>query len=605
MKFVNFNKISIQNFLSIGSDPVVIDFKPGIHIITGLNKDKEDRRNGVGKSTIADAIHFAIFGNTIRDLKKENIYNNIVDDTCSVVLEFNITDDDNTNDYKVIRCLQPSKCFFYENGVDITRDSINNTTEYICKLLSTTQDIFQNCVIMTINNTIPFMGKKKVEKRKFIEGIFNLEVFGQMLSSVRQDYNDVKKDFDILSGRHDEVYKTVCENNENKKDYVKRKDKQKQNLIERKDSNAKDIVNLNDKLEQASRIDLSTTQNIIDQIEGHLDTCNDKITDIAGKTSKLETEINHLKQNRKKIGTKNDQCPVCLKSISAHDRDHLESEKVKLKNKADGKQLKIDGFEESLTKLNTLYSELKSGLASQKQLHTNQTLELRESSNNVSRIKQLEEWNKQLDDDIRNIDKETIKFDKSIKLLQQRIKELEEKINGIKHQIEILDVVKFIVSEEGVKSYIVRKILQIFNSKLSTYLRKMDANCCCIFNEYFEEEIVNEKGKMCSYYNFSGAERKNIDLACLFAFMDIRRLQGNVAYNFSVYDELLDTSLDERGVDLVLDLLRERVEKHNECIMIISYRKESVKIASHYKNQGEVIYLEKQNGVTKRVEFAE
>tara|TARA_R100000482_G_C4997527_1_gene90101 strand:+ start:67 stop:468 length:402 start_codon:yes stop_codon:yes gene_type:complete len=133
----------------------------------------------------------------------------------------------------------------------------------------------------------------------------------------------------------------------------------------------------------------------------------------------------------------------------------------------------------------------------------------------------------------------------------------------------------------------------------------MDANCCCIFNEYFEDEIINEKNKTCSYHNFSGAEKKNIDLACLFAFMDIRRLQGNVAFNFSIYDELLDSSLDERGVDLVLSILQERVEKYNECIIIISHRKESVKIGSHYKNPGEVIFLEKDKGITRRVDYIE
>ena len=73
MKQVNFKRISIKNFLSVGPEPVSIEFKPGLHIITGINKDKLDRRNGVGKSTIADAIHFAIFGSTIRELKKENM----------------------------------------------------------------------------------------------------------------------------------------------------------------------------------------------------------------------------------------------------------------------------------------------------------------------------------------------------------------------------------------------------------------------------------------------------------------------------------------------------------------------------------------------------
>jgi DNA repair exonuclease SbcCD ATPase subunit len=77
MKQIIFKNISIKNFLSVGNIPVTVDFKRGLHIITGINKDKEDRQNGVGKSTIADAINFAVFGETLRDLKKEFIVNSI------------------------------------------------------------------------------------------------------------------------------------------------------------------------------------------------------------------------------------------------------------------------------------------------------------------------------------------------------------------------------------------------------------------------------------------------------------------------------------------------------------------------------------------------
>jgi len=161
-----------------------------------------------------------------------------------------------------------------------------------------------------------------------------------------------------------------------------------------------------------------------------------------------------------------------------------------------------------------------------------------------------------------------------------------------------MDVVKFVVSEEGVKSFIVKKILSHFNGKLTHFLKKLDSNCVCVFNEYFEEEIVNEKGKICLYNNFSGAERKAIDLACLFSFMDMRKSQGDVYYNISFYDELFDSSFDEKGVDLVLEILNERVEKYNECVMVISHRKESIKFAN-----GDVIFLEKHNGISRRVNF--
>ena len=210
---------------------------------------------------------------------------------------------------------------------------------------------------------------------------------------------------------------------------------------------------------------------------------------------------------------------------------------------------------------------------------------------------QYQNWNKQINQDIQQSKTEKNKFDSLINDTTERLHVLQDGIDGYKKDLHILDIIKFIVSEEGVKSYIVKKILQLLNSKLAYYLKKLDANCMCYFNEYFEEEIIDEKGKLCSYFNFSGAERKSIDLACLFAFMDIRRLQGDVSFNFSIYDELFDSSFDERGVELVLGILKERIEKYSECIFVISHRKESVKLAT-----GDIIQLQKKNGITTRIE---
>ena len=162
MKQIFFNKVSAKNFLSIGNYPVEVDFRRGLHIITGINKDKEDRRNGVGKSTIADSIYFAVFGETLRELKKEHIINNVNKKNCEVVLEATIRQFDRTDEITIRRTLEPSKCFITVNGEDKTRDSISNTNAYIMQLFSCTPEIFQNCVIMTINNTTPFMAKKKL-----------------------------------------------------------------------------------------------------------------------------------------------------------------------------------------------------------------------------------------------------------------------------------------------------------------------------------------------------------------------------------------------------------------------------------------------------------
>ena len=185
MKFIEFKKLYIKNFLSIGDEFVEVDFKKGLNIITGSNKDKEDRRNGVGKSAIADAIYFAVFGTTLRDIKKDFISNNLINDGAVVKLCFSVIDETSLKEIEIERTLSPSKVYLSVDGEDKTLDSISNTNSYIEHLLSTNQEIFKNCIILTINNTIPFMGMKKQDKRKFIESIFNLEVFSKMLDLLR------------------------------------------------------------------------------------------------------------------------------------------------------------------------------------------------------------------------------------------------------------------------------------------------------------------------------------------------------------------------------------------------------------------------------------
>ena len=501
--------------------------------------------------------------------------------------------------------LEPSKCYFYINGEDKTRDSMSNTTEYIQKLLSVTPDVFQNCVIMTLNNTVPFMGKKKVEKRKFIEGIFGLEVFGQMLTRLRSEHNDVKRDSEVSIGKFEEVERSHASAKKRRDEFVEQRKSRINKLEGRRNNNINELKRLEDIILDVDDDAISSAENKIKTAEDNIEVCEIKINEINKDITTLEAELKFKLQTLSKIGTDEDKCPVCLQSIDQSHRDHIDDEKNIIGEEILGIKATIKGKNSKLEKANGVKGMLKGDLRTKHTAYNDCKLKIQEIENIKKRADQLNTWNAEIDGELKNLNTETDQFDNSISECKERLEALQREIDTIKHRLSILDVVKFIVSEEGVKSYIVKKILQLFNGKLAYYLDKMDANCLCIFNEYFEEEIINEKGKACSYYNFSGAERKNIDLACLFAFMDIRRLQGNAAYNFSIYDELLDTSLDERGVDLVLNILRERVEKYNECIMVISHRKESVKIGTHYKNIGGVIFLEKENGFTRRVAFSE
>ena len=598
MKYITFKHLFIKNFLSVGDTPVEVTFDRGLNIITGINKDKVDRRNGVGKSTIADALYFAVFGDTLRELKKEHITNNVTRGKCEVVLTFDISDNNQTTEYKIARLLEPTKCFLYENDCDITRDSISNTNSFIAGLLCSSPEVFQNCIIMTVNNTTPFMAKKKIEKRKFIEGILNLEVFGRMLNTLRSEHNEIMRTFDSECTRYEETSNALQTYKEQKKNIDKQLEDQLDQFKLRLSHNKDQIQKLENQLDEKKpkqNIDeleskIVSQKDIINQID-------EKLQTLTGNISKTQTTMEYNQKVLKKIGTEDSTCPVCLRPISEHDKDTMSAEKESLTNDIKILKEKISTYRSKYNEAQDVKANLHSSIEKKQNILNKIKLDESNAKNIQIRIDELIQRNAEIENDMIALKLKENQFDPLIKTTNEKIENIQSEIDNIKKLLHTLDVVNFVISEEGVKSYIVKKILQLLNSKLAYYLKKMDSNCVCVFNEYFEDQIIDEKGKVCSYFNFSGAERKNIDLACLFAFMDIRRLQGDVAFNFSIYDELFDSSLDEKGVELVLGILKERIEKYNECIMVISHRKESTKLATN-----DIIFLQKDKGITTRVD---
>lgn len=601
MKTVNFTRIAIQNFLSVGEEPVVVDFKRGLHVLTGRNIDKPERRNAVGKSTVADSLYFAIFGETLREIKKDLIVNNITGGKTHVELDFEVDSPRGNNKFKIIRTLSPTKLTVFKDGNDKTRDSIANTTKYICEVLSASPAIFQNCVIMTVNNAIPFMAKNKTEKRRFIEDIFGMEVFSKMIAVLRAEYNDVKKEYDVQNTKLEEVTSTLNSYNLQKTKSFEKKQEKRNLYLLRQSNNSQEIVDLTNKIQNIeSETDIDKYKQQISSLDNKLTTCEDKISHLIEESTNKKAILNHKKEHYSKIGTDESKCPVCLRSIEDHDKETIEKERQTLKDEL---ILIASEVKTSLTRTQeakNLKEKIKLSLLQATKTLNNANLRQQSKVSLLASIDQLTKWQEELKLDIDTLNTDSSEFDELILTTETRLKDLEEVVLSINKQLSKLDIVKFIISEEGVKSYIVNKLLELLNNKLYFYLKKLDSNSTCVFNEYFEEEIVNDKNKICSYFNFSGAERKAIDLACLFAFSDIRRLQGGVSYNIAIYDELFDSSFDDKGIELITEILKERVESLNECTVVISHRTESIKAVT-----GDIIFLEKREGITRRVEYSE
>ena len=673
-----------------------------------------------------DAIHWGLFGTPLRDINKATIANFNSKGQCVVTIEFIGNINGKSSVYKIVRILNPSKCIIYIDGVDSTLSTVAKNNEFIESVLGFTSPLFKNSVILSINNSQAFLAQDKITKRKFIEGVFNLEVFSDILIDVRQKSIEEKKRIDILQTKIDskkqniDVYigqrdvfdkqtqdKIVDIDNQIKK-YVSQLNDTKGKLV--------DITSISDKLKilKDKRLELiSSISSLDDQktsklsdiqiLKSRVSTIQkDKELYLADFISNTKAEILALQNEKSRIITnfendikikklnlervKDDAiklfksgnntkialieremveyvkstqatiCPTCKRPLTdkieidqsridkwnnelytlkneeppvnileEFNRDMLAVDSMMVDNSIisdiDIKITNLKNIEPDKTKIaefdkciNDIEAQIKTTLQDITELQTKRDSLQHEglqkidsalesiqniiNTNNKLNVeiefcnRQIEQLNTQL----KSIQESKNPFISMLDIANKELGNLNVEMDDSQKMYNIYETAKYIVSEEGVKTYIIKKLLSVLNGRIDYYLRKLDSNSTCVFNEYFEETIKNDKGVECSYFNFSGAEMKTIDLACLFAFMDLRRMQGDVSINISMYDELFDSSFDEKGLDHVTDILKERVITNNEAVYVISHRKESLKSVT-----GEVITLEKQNGITKRV----
>jgi len=592
VKKVVFKALKVKNFLSIGKTIVSVDFQKGLNIITGINKDLMDRQNGTGKSSLVDSFYFALFGETTRGIKKEFVVNNLTNESAEVSLTFSIDE----NEYEIIRTIKPSKLNLFENGVDISRDSMANTTEYILNILNLTPEIFTNCICLSINSTVPFMAQKNLEKKKFIEGIFNLDVFSKMNSGLKEEYGDVKKEIERKSEKYDDLEKTVKllldQNKRNSEEREKRRNQIEENISKLD----KQIQVTNDNISKYVIDDVSQNKVKIKKLEEKKKLKNDEIQQIFKQKTEISTEIKILKNDLLKIGTDQDECPICLRAITDGDLEHIDNRKKTIQKDIEEKNNIIVDFSKKQNDLESEVTLIDKAINLLKDSVNKNSLIEQQKKNDEEKVQY---FNSQLSkernalNDLQNYKEEEAK---SVEEIQIQIQEISNELQELKKRFKVLENVKFVLSEEGVKSYVVKKILALFNAKIAFYLKELNANSSITFDQYFEEEIKNERGKPTTYFNYSGAERKAIDLSIMFAFIDMLKLQTNVYYNVQFYDELLDTSLDSAGVENVVRILNEFVDKYSYGIYVISHRRECSKLAN-----GEIVYLEKSNGITKRI----
>ena len=543
-----FKTIKWKNFLSTGNQFTEVELtKEKSTVIVGAN--------GAGKSTILDALTFALFGKPFRKINKPQLLNSINQSDCVVELEFDV----GKNKYKVVRGIKPAKFEIYQNGIALDENAsvVDQQKHFEQTILKMNYKSFTQIVVLGSSTFVPFMRLPLAARREIIEDILDIQIFSTMNVNLKEK---VKVTNDELK---DHEYKLSL---------IKEKiDMQKQFMLDIDKKNKEDIQEKENRKETF----LCEALNYEDEIISNNETINQKTVAVSD-TSKVKATISKVDSLKNKIATKqksynkekvffqqNDSCPTCGQSIE----EHFKQEKITLLSD------KLAEVEKAMSDLGQQLSDLKS----QEDIFillideiNELNLKNRQLKNDINSLhRRIEE----LDDDIRKLRDSDVNQREQfsiLKSLDEDGKRIQETVSETKEEKDCLLTAAQLLKDSGIKTRIIKKYLPTMNKLINDYLDKMEFSTSFMLNENFEEVIKSRYRDEFSYESFSEGEKARIDIALLLTWRSIAKLKNSVDTNLLILDEIFDGSLDQNGNSDLGWILKTFDEKTN--VFVISHR---------------------------------
>ena len=564
-----FKKIRWKNFLSTGNNFVEIDLnKSQMTLIIGAN--------GSGKSTMLDAITFALFNRPFRLIKKEQIINTINNGDTVVEVEFQI----GTKEFKVIRGIRPSIFEIYSDGVLQNQDASSVDYQKILEdqILRLNYRAFKQIAVLGSSSYQPFMQMRPRHRREVVEEILDIRVLTYMDILTRNQQTELGKKIvearhqcDLIESKHELQTKHF---NDLKNRSTGDIDIKKQKLQENKDateSYLRKIQKLEDDYKQYENqiIDKPKYENKLKQLE------------------KLETKIEQNLETHKKsldFFEQNDSCPTCTQKIEETFRDErIQKERSKVVTLNQGMKdlvAELSKVENKITEFSGISDKIYDTKIQMSKVESSIT-ELKRFTDTLHNEILLLEGK---DDDDKDIEKNLVD-------LKDELEKTKTELNLIIDEKKYIDVIREILSDRGAKAKIIKKYLPIMNTLINQYLQSMDFFVSFHLDEEIKETVKSRHRDTFDYNNFSEGEKMRIDLALVFTWRAIAKMKNSANTNLMVLDEIFDSSLDGQGTD---DFFKIVNKMNRENIFIISHKGDIL-----FDKFTNIIKFEKEHNFTK------
>jgi DNA repair exonuclease SbcCD ATPase subunit len=549
--------------MSVGNNTQAVNFDGcQLTLVLGHNLDMggDGSRNGTGKTTIINALSYALYGEALTNIRKDNLINKTNGKGMMTTVEFEIEG----REYRIERGRKPNVLRLFINGEDALdneqQGDSRETQKEIEKIIGFPHNMFKHLIALN-TYTEPFLSMKNNDQRDMIEqllGITDLSRKAEVLKDRQKDTRDSIKEEEITINTIEASNKRIELNVKEIESRSKAWERNKEDKIIEL-GNA--IINL-EQVDIEKELENHKLSHAIKEEKVKEQTTTKDLSTAERSLDRSLNKLNELKNNFE--DAKSGTCPACGQD-TAHLETHEEYTK-ELEEKIGAEQIYYD---EIFEKVSTLKKELETFDIPEEPVINYTSLEDALShKHNLETLKsQLEEKADELNpyieqiESLRNTGIQNISFDKM------------NELTFLQDHQEFL--YKLLTSKDSfIRKKIIDQNIMYLNHRLAHYLEKLGLPHDVKFASDLGVEIT-EYGRDLDFDNLSRGERNRLILGLSWAFRDMYE-SLNRPMNLMCIDELIDSGMDSMGVENALGILKKMHREQGKNIMLISHKEELV-----------------------------
>ncbi|MAI03264.1 MAG: hypothetical protein CMQ75_01880 [Gammaproteobacteria bacterium] len=560
---ITIKDLTVKNFMSVGNVTQAVRFTDnGLTLVLGNNVDLggDGSRNGTGKTTIINALSYAIYGNALTNIRKDNLINKTNGKSMLVTLDF-VKDG---TQYRIERGRRPNLLKYYVNDQNVDGDEAQGenrqTQSDIEKLFGMSHDMFKHIVALN-TYTEPFLSMRANDQRAIIEQLLGITMLSEKAEVLKEQQRLTR---DAIK---EEEYRIKAIEEANTRIEKSISDLERRQKIWR-DQQETTVQSIQQQINTLEKIDIQTELNnhtllsdylekkkLKDEAERWLSNIQSDNTKQQKLIDKLNKEINLLKDHK---------CHSCGQELHDEKQESILNSKQEQLSEAQ-QHVKANHEQEkewfdAITQLGELGQIPVTHYNTETEAHKHNMEVENLRSQATTKSSEVDTYQEQIES-LRETGMQEITWDTI------------NQLNNVKDHQDFL--YKLLTNKDSfIRKRIIEQNLQYLNSRLAYYLTKLGLPHEVQFQPDLTVEIT-ELGRDLDFDNLSRGERNRLILGLSWSFRDVFESM-NTPINFLAIDELIDSGMDTNGVDGALGVLKKIERERSKNIFLISHRDELV-----------------------------